>query len=304
MVSSREGTFPVMIKGIQPEEEASVGLVAENVVAGRYLEADDEDVMLIGEALAERLEVAVGDRITLVGRATHEQMRRRTVTVVGVYGLGLSEVEKSLVFVSLAEAQTLFDLRDQATEVVVALESVGQEGPAVEALRVALPGYEVNSWDELNPELRQSMQANVVFMDIFALVILLIAGIGILNLLLMAVFERTREIGLLAAMGLKQRELLVLFLLEGILIGLLGAVAGTVLGGVVTGIVGRVGIDYSGLSEMGELVALMGERAYPKLAVDLLLGRALTVAIIAALASLYPAWQASKREPAEALHYV
>jgi putative ABC transport system permease protein len=141
-------------------------------------------------------------------------------------------------------------------------------------------------------------------MNVFGLVALLIAGIGVLNLLLMAVFERTREIGLLAAMGLKRREIVALFLLEGTLIGLLGALIGCALGGLLVGVVGQVGIEYAGASEAGEVVALLGDRLYPKLQVDLLVERALAVAVIAALASLYPAWQASKREPAEALHYV
>jgi ABC-type lipoprotein release transport system permease subunit len=184
--SSREATLPVLISGIEPEQEAPVGLLADNIVQGRYLAAGDEDLILIGRTMADRLDAGVGDRITLVGRATHEQMRRRTMTVVGIYDLGLSEVEKRMVYVSLAEAQTLFELRDQATEVVVALESVGQEETAVAALRAALPGYEVSSWEELNPELKQSMDVDQQFMNIFGLVALLIAGIGVLNLLLMA----------------------------------------------------------------------------------------------------------------------
>lgn len=301
--SSREATLPVLISGIEPEQEAPVGLLAQNIVQGRYLAADDEDLILIGQAMADRLDVDVGDRITLVGRATHEQMRRRTMTVVGIYDLGLPEAEKRMVYVSLAEAQTLFDLRDQATEVAVALESVGQEETVVAALRAALPGYEVASWEELNPEMKQSLDVDELFMNIFGLVVLLIAGVGILNLLLMAVFERTREIGLLAAMGLKRREILVLFLLEGVLIGLLGALAGCVLGGLVVSAVGQIGIELS-VAELGEMMALLGDRLYPELQVDLLVERALTVAVIAALASLYPAWRASRREPAEALHYV
>ena len=92
MVSSREATMPVAIIGIQPEQETpAVSMVAEKVVAGRYLQGDDEDVLLIGDALAKRLEVGVGDRVTLVGRATHEQMRRRTMTIVGIYDLGIKD---------------------------------------------------------------------------------------------------------------------------------------------------------------------------------------------------------------------
>jgi putative ABC transport system permease protein len=151
--------------------------------------------------------------------------------------------------------------------------------------------------------MNQPHEVDKQVMNIFGLVVLLIAGVGILNLMLMAVFERTREIGLLAAMGLKRHEILGLFLLEGVFIGLLGSLVGGVLGGLVVGGVGQVGIKLS-IAEMGEMMALLGERLYPTLRIDLLLGRALTVAVIAALASLYPAWQASKREPAEALHHV
>ncbi len=305
MVSSREGTFPIVITGIEPEREGTVSLVAENVVQGRYLEPADEDVILIGQALARNLEVTVGDRISLVGRATHEQMRRRTMTIVGIYDIHMAEVEKRMVYVSLAEAQTLFDLRDQATEVAIFLEHVGQEPPVVQALQAALPGYEVDAWDTLDPTTKQSMEMEDQIMGIFGLIILLIAGVGILNLMLMAVFERTREIGIVAAMGLKRQEIVVLFLLEGVLIGLLGALAGGAVGGLVNAYYGQVGLEWAAESaEYTELAALLGGRIYFHVGIDLLIQRALTVAIIAALAALYPAWQASKREPAEALHYV
>jgi ABC-type lipoprotein release transport system permease subunit len=310
MVSSRGGSLSVAITGLEPEQEAPVSLVAENVVQGRWLQSNDEDVLLIGQAMAEQLEVTVGDRVTLVGRATHQQMRRRTMTIVGIYDLGIAEVEKSLVYVSLLEAQTLFDLRDQATEIAIYLEQVGQEPPVVERLQAALSGYEVDAWDTLDPTTKRMMEWEAQAMGMFGLVILLIAGVGILNLMLMAVFERTREIGLLAAMGLKRRETVVLFLLEGVLIGLLGALAGCVLGGVIGAHFGRVGIDWMALyggvdvGEYSALIGLMGERLYLRIGIDVLVGRALTVGVIAALASLYPAWQAARREPAEALHYV
>ena len=310
MVSSREGTTAVVITGIEPEKEAPVSLVAENVVEGRYLEGADEDVILIGQSLAERLELTLGDRVTLVGRATHEQMRRRTMTIIGIYDLGIRDVEERLVYVSLLEAQTLFDLRDQATEVAVHLERVGQEPPVVKQLQTALPGYEVDAWDTLDPTTRQMMELEGQLMGLFGLIILLIAGVGILNLMLMAVFERTREIGVLAALGLKRWETVVLFLLEGVLIGLLGALVGSLLGGTISAYFGRVGLDFMSLyggmdvGEFGEVIGLMGDRIYFRIGIDVLMGRALTVAIIAALASLYPAWQASRQEPAEALHYV
>ena len=303
MVSSREGTMPVVITGVEPEREAAASLVGENLSQGRYLVAEDEDALLIGQGLAKELAIDVGDRVTLVGRATHEQMRRRTMTVVGIYDLGMEAVEKRMVYVSLLEAQTLFDLRNQATGIAVYLERIGQEPALIDALQAALPGYEVDAWDTLDPTARQAIETNDQVMGVFGSIILLIAGVGILNLMLMAVFERTREIGILAAMGLKRGETMVLFLLEGMLIGLMGALAGVLLGGTVSTYLGLVGFPWAA-SDYSDVAAMMGDRIYFRLGMDDLLGRALAVTAIAALASLYPAWQASRREPAEALHYV
>jgi ABC-type lipoprotein release transport system permease subunit len=232
------------------------------------------------------------------------------MTIVGIYDIGMSEIEKGLVYISLFEAQTLFDLRDQATEISVYLDQVGQEPQVVEYMQAALPGYEVDAWDTLDPTLKDMMNVQNQIMAVFGLVILLIAGVGILNLMLMAVFERTREIGLMAAMGLKRRETVILFLLEGVMIGLVGAVAGCLIGAAMGAYWGQVGIDWStfygglDLSEFGDMFGLMGDRLYVKIGIGTLLRRAFTVGIIAALASLYPAWQASRREPADALHYV
>ena len=134
--------------------------------------------------------------------------------------------------------------------------------------------------------------------------ILLIAGIGILNLMLMASFERTREMGVLAALGMKGRQIMGLFLLEGALIGVVGALIGCSLGGLLIWWVGQVGISFAGTSNLGEIGALMGDRIYPAVSLGDLIGRGVLVVAITALASLYPAWQASRQEPAQALHHV
>lgn len=304
LISSREGAFAVSITGIEPEAEYPVNLAAQNVVAGSYLTASDGDVMFIGKGLADAVGVQVGDRVTLVGRGVHEQMHRRTMTVGGIYDLGMSEIEKRTVYISLSEAQEVYGLSGQSTEVAIVLKQLGQEALVVDALKESLPGYDIASWEVNFPELQNAMGTKGGVMNIFSVVIMLIAGLGILNMLLMAVYERTREIGILGALGLRPGQISQLFILEGTLIGLVGVVAGIVLGLLLNGILMQVGIDYTGFSNITSYTALITERVYPTWGVDKLLQRAATVAIISALAALIPAREASQNEPAEALHYV
>jgi ABC-type lipoprotein release transport system permease subunit len=304
LASSREGAFAVGITGIEPENEAEVNLAALHVVSGRFLTADDADAIFIGKGLADAMGVETGDRITLTGKATHEQMRKRTMTVVGIYDLGMPDIEKRTVYISLGEAQALYDLSGQTTEVAIELKKLGQETAVIAALAPALPGYEVESWEANFPELQQALGTKGAVMNIFSVIILMIAGIGILNLLLMAVYERTREIGLLGALGLKPRQIALLFILEGTMMGLVGVVVGAILGLSLNGLLRQVGLDYTAFANTTSYMALIGGRVYPEWGADKLLGRALTVAIIATLAAFIPAREAAQREPAEALHYV
>ena len=304
LATTREGAFPVSITGIEPEAELPVSLPAQNITSGRYLQADDLDSVLIGQGLASAMGVEVGDRFTLAGRSTHEQMRQRTVTVVGIFDLGMAQVEKRSVFMSLKEAQDLYGLPDQSTEVVVTLERLGEEAGVISKLEKTIPGYEIASWETNFPELKAALATKGKAMDVFGFIIILVAGIGIMNLLMMAVYERTREIGLLGAMGLKPRQISLLFVLEGSMIGVVGFTAGLVTGIALNALMGTVGFDFTAYSTITDYAALINERIYPTLGLENILARALPILIISALASLYPAFEASRREPADALHYV
>jgi ABC-type lipoprotein release transport system permease subunit len=304
LASSHEGAFPVSIVGIEPEQEVQVNLAAQHVTQGRYLQAADGDQVFIGKGLAEAMGVTVGDRIAMTGRAAHEQMRQRSMTVVGIYDLGMADIEKRTIFVSLAEAQDLYDLSGKSTEVAISLKKLGEEAQVINALKPGLPGYEIESFEQNFPELAQALNSKGGVMNIFSIVIVLIAGIGIMNLLLMAIYERTREIGLLGALGFRPGQISLLFILEGTMMGLVGVAAGVALGLLINGLLMQVGMDYGKFSNVASYMALISGRIYPSWGIEKLLARGLTVALISALATLYPAWEAAQREPAEALHYV
>jgi ABC-type lipoprotein release transport system permease subunit len=304
LATDRKGAFPATIIGIEPEVEAPVNIIAQNVSEGRYLESSDADSVIIGRTLADEMQLGIGSRFTLVGSDAHKENRRHTMTVVGIYDIGVPGTEKKFVYMSLTEAQNLYGLREQSTEIGVNLKRVGQEPAAVAALSKALPGYEVESWDRNYPELLTAVNNKDTVMNIFSVIMMIIAAIGILNLLLMAVYERTREIGLLGAMGLKPRQIAALFLLEGALIGVVGALGGVVLGIAANGSFSRMGFDFSSYANMTEYMALISGRIYPTLGLTKVLPRALTVVVIATLAAWIPASEAARREPAQALHHV
>jgi ABC-type lipoprotein release transport system permease subunit len=226
------------------------------------------------------------------------------MTVAGIYDLNVPSIEQKSVYISLNEAQTLYGLPGQSTEVMLTLKQIGQEGQVTSALRPTLGSDETQTWAQAFPELQTAIQTKSNAMQVFSFVILLIAGIGVLNLLLMAVYERTREIGLLGAMGMKPRQIMMLFICEGIMLGLLGAAVGEALGIGLNAIYSVVGFDFSAFSGLTDYMALISGRVYTGLALSSLLTRGLPVVIITILASLVPAREASRQEPSEALHYV
>lgn len=304
LITNREGAFAVSVIGIETDKETKVSPVADNISKGRYLNPDDGDLIVIGQGLATAMNIEVGDRITMVGNSKNEQARQRTMTIVGIYDVGVPSVEKTTIYMSLMEAQQLFGLDGQVTEIVISLKQIGQEAGVVNAINASAPGYEVESWETSIPDLKQTLEMKTGVMSIFGVFMLGIAAIGILNLLMMAVFERTREIGIVGALGLKPWQITIIFLLEGILIGVMGAVIGAIFGTAINGVLGYYGIDYSAFADLTEYTALISGRIYSQIVPMKVLQHAVTVAIIAALAALYPAIEASRREPAEALHYV
>jgi ABC-type lipoprotein release transport system permease subunit len=308
LVSNRDASHAVNITAIEPEVEAPISLAAENMVAGRFLTPEDGDSIVIGQVLADHLNVTVGDRVSLLGRRKDESMRQRSMTVVGIFNLGLGEAEKSLLFMNLPAAQTLYNLRGQETEVAVILKEIGQEDMLIDEIAPDFPNHEVDSIYTLRPEFAEALATDRIFGFLFGGILLLMGGIGILNLMLMAVFERTREMGVLAAMGLKGGQIMALFVLEGAFIGLIGAIIGCIISWLLIMWLGQSGIDFSAyytdLEDAGEIYALMGTVLYPAISTSTIIVYGFAAVLVAALAALIPAWQASRREPAESLHFV
>lgn len=304
LASSPEGAFPVSIIGFEPQAEMAVNLTLKYLVDGRLPTADDGDQLFIGKGLADEMGVTVGERITLAGQSRNQQLRNRTFTIIGIFDLGMPDLEKQTVYMSLAEAQELYSIPNSSTEIAIYLQRIGQENAVITALNKSITGYEIESYETNFPELRNAVGNKNGIMTIFSFVLLLIAGIGVMNLLLMAVYERTREIGVLAALGLKPGQISRLFLVEGVMIGLIGLASGVAFGLVLNGILMQIGIDYSSYSDMASYMALITGKVYPTWGTEQLALRTVSVVVICVLSAYFPAYEASRNEPAESLHFV
>ena len=304
LITSRKSAFAVGIVAVEPEKEQAVSLVAKKVAAGRYLTSADQDVIYIGKGLADAMSVSVGDRVSLAGRATHSQTRTRTMTVVGIFDLGMADIERQSIYMTLGEAQSLYSLDEQVTEVAISLKQIGQEPAVIQVLKAAVPQTEVTSWQTNFPELQTALETKGQAMNVFGVIMLAIAGIGTLNLLLMAVYERTREIGILGALGLRPGQITLLFLLEGALMGLLGVAFGVLFGLGINLWLQQIGLDMSSYSSLTSYMALITTKIYPTLGLEKIVLRTVTALVISLIASLIPAWEAAQNEPAKSLHFV
>ena len=304
LITSRKGAFAVGIVAVEPDKEQATSLVAKHVGAGSYLKPGDQDVIFIGKGLATAMNVTIGDRVSLAGRASHNQTRTRTMTVGGIYDLGMADIEKQSIYMTLSEAQTLYGMEGQVTEVAITLKQLGQEPGVIRSLQASLPGVEITSWESNFPELQAAVNSKGAAMNIFSIIMLGIAGIGTLNLLLMAVYERTREIGLLGALGFRPAQITLLFLIEGAMMGLVGVAAGVIFGLGMNFWLQQIGLDMSSYSSLTSYMALITTKIYPTLGLEKIVLRTVTALVISLIASLIPAWEAAQNEPAKSLHFV
>ncbi len=298
LITSPRSSAGVRVVGIEPEREAEVSIISRSVREGRYLDAVKRRV-LVGEKLARRLEVDVGDKVVLSVQDLAGDLGAEALRVAGIFKTPMGELDGGTVFVRIDEGQALFGLGRAVSEIVIVADDRGRVPALREALAARLPGAEVRSWDELRPVLVYlvqlfDQQALWVYVAVFVAM-----AFGIANVLLMAVYERIREIGILMAVGMNRGRLVAMIVAESFFVTLLGLALGFV--AAVAGVWAlQDGIDLSffaeGLSAFG-----VGTRLVPVLRwADFTVPMA--VALVTALvASAWPALHAVRFRPAEAV---
>jgi ABC-type lipoprotein release transport system permease subunit len=305
MLTAGDESVGAQVFGIDPLSEVYAP-IREALVAGAFLAPDDRNGLLMGQRLASSLGLSVGDRISLVVSTADQQPDEAIFTIRGLYTTGVASYDETRVFLPLSKAQAFTRTEGHASAIVVLLDQQDDADAVATTLRA--PGGQtqelrVLTWRDLNQVLLQAMEASAVFLGMMNLVVLAVVAIVIANTLLMAVFERTREMGILAALGMKGRQILVMFLLEAGTLGLAGIALGLVLGGIGTAYLATVGLPIGEAAAAGEASSMItyGNVLYARFALPDAVGLSLAGLVITLLAALYPAWFAGRLEPIEAL---
>ena len=297
ILSTVEDSTGVRVYGIDPQAETSATF-REDLV-GDFLEPDDRGGVLIGKRLANNLDLAIGDDISLLINTSGEQPDEATFTIRGLFDTGLPAFDETTIFLPLAKAQTFTQVGERASAVVILLHD--QEDADVVAAALNTPGLTIKTWRDLNQLMLQTMESAMGILYIFYLIILAIVAVVVSNTLLMSVFERTREMGILAALGLKGRQIMTMFMLESAILGALGVLLGVILGSLGVYYLATVGLHIGDMASDVSADLAYGETMYASFQWSATAILSVVCWIITMLASLYPAWFATRKEPIDAL---
>jgi len=291
----------VTLVGIDSEQEAKVSFIGHAVTQGRYLAPDEVNGIVVGRALVDKFETKLGRRLVLMSQDTSGEIASRAFRIVGVFRAEMQATEKQFAFVTMPAAQHMLKLKEGISEVSISLKDQREAVRVANEIRTALPStYEVHSWRELLPLLAAYLRLFDGFMWLWYLVVFIAMGFGIVNTMLMAVFERIREFGLFKALGMKPWWIIKEVLTESFFLLVMGMVIGNTLGLLSVLVLSRSGIDLSALAAGAEFFG-MTRVIYPAVSIKDVAMANLMVFILGLLVSVYPAAKAARFTPVEAL---
>ncbi len=232
ILSNGGRSIGAMVVGVDPTDEAKVSSLSGRVREGRYLNGADSDAAVIGDALARNLGIGLNGRLTLLGSAADGSVAADVLRVTGIFHTAIPEIDRSMLEMPLARAQATFGLEGQAHTVALSgkgLSSVVDAGDALRRLG-ARHNLALQDWGSLEPELRDSITLKYFTSSLFYITLVVVVTFIILNTLLMSVLERTREFGVLLAIGMRPSLIGGMVWLELVVLALTGAAIGIAIG--------------------------------------------------------------------------
>ncbi len=288
----------VRLYGIDPASAVHEPIRA-GLVAGEYLTPGARGEIMIGRLLAEDLGLQVGRRVTLSVPNPDGGLNEGVFTVRGLFATDVPGYDELAVFMPLAQAQAFTGVGERASAVVILLHR--QEDADRIAARLVGPGLAVLTWRDLNALLLEAVESAMAFYALMDLIVMLVVAVVVANTLLMSVFERTREMGILAALGMKARQIMLMVLLGAVILGLAGIALGLLLGSGAVAYLARQGIYIGNLSDVTSNFIAYGSVLYARFVPGEVLALAGWTLVVILVGSLYPAWVAARLQPVRAL---
>jgi ABC-type lipoprotein release transport system permease subunit len=302
VISSERESLGVELIGVMPKNEQGMSLIPQHIQAGTFLSSSDSNGVVIGAKLARRLDTRLGKRLVIMSQDPDNHIVDRGFPIVGIYTADLKSTEERFVLIGLKTAQTLLHVDNELSELEIQGNDLRQTDAIFQQLARRLPQLDVAPWYKLDTYLGTMLSVMDGFILVWIIVVFLALSFGLINTLVMAVFERVREIGLIMALGMRPSAILQQVLLETLFLLVLGLGIGNLLAWI-TVIPLAEGID---ISMVGEGMEMFGATStlYPIIyAKDLLLSNGLII-VLGLIAGLLPAFRASRYDPVQALHKI
>ncbi len=301
MISSERYSLPVTLVGIDPIMEQSLSFIMQTDFDGEMLATAEDNGIVVGRKLLEKLESRLNKRLVITTQDKNNQLADRGFRITAVYSAKLQLLESQYVFVSLNILQTMLSCENCLSEISIKTMHHDNLQSLKDRIKSVAGDYEVNTWFELDPYTESMLKSMDGFIFVFIIIIFIAMSFGLVNTLVMAIFERTREIALLHALGLSPRLITLQIVIEASMLVLIGLIAGNLLAylsiwpmreGVDISIVGE-GLDFAGISSVLKPSLWLSDIAFANL----------TVIVLGILACLLPAWRASQKAPAAAINW-
>lgn len=294
MLQSPVKTSGVRVRGLDPQREINTTTFHERVTEGSYLNTEGiRNPVLLGEALLEQHRLRIGNRIVLTFETAGGELTSAAFNIVGQFRSASTEYDETTVLVRASDLSRHLSEVPLYHEAGVLLYDIDDAPALAEALNAAFPEIRAQTWTEISPELSTLVQLGGLMLYIVTMIIMLALAFGILNTMLMALFERMREIGMLLSIGMSRARIFMMIVLEAVLLTLTGAAAGFALALLSIRHFSASGINFEmfaeGTAELG-----WDHLVFPVLSTGEFVSIGLIVIFVTLLASLYPAIKATK----------
>ncbi|MBL7738658.1 MAG: ABC transporter permease [Chitinophagaceae bacterium] len=301
MLSTPTGSTGVQVNGIIPEAENEVSLLKSKIHWGDGFTGRKKNEVLVGKKLADKMKLKPGSKLVLTCTDTASDLVSAAFRVTGIYQTENSPLDERNVYVNRNDLNEMLNMDNSFHEIVVLLNNDEDLALAKQQLQERFPSFLVESWKEISPETELMVNTMDYYMYIIIGIIMLALAFGIINTMLMAILERTREIGMMVALGMSRFRLFLLVLLETVLLTITGTPPGLIAAWLAANYYNKKGIDISSFA--GDTMSSFGfsSMIYPEFPGAELFIVLMIVITTALVSCIFPAIRAGRLQPVEAL---